>query len=129
MNPEDSPKELRARIVPSVGESPRSKFARLHGFTATVLLLLVCVDILGQTSSGKEEYVRLSAPNLLSFDDLVQLEKVDDPSPELAIRLDQLLHTPFLSNEAFYGGARPNRPSSDARTIHPRNNVEHRAGH
>jgi endonuclease/exonuclease/phosphatase family metal-dependent hydrolase len=114
MNPEDSPKELRARIVPSVGESPRSKFARLHGFTATVLLLLVCVDILGQTSSGKEEYVRLSAPNLLSFDDLVQLEKVDDPSPELAIRLDQLLHTPFLSNEAFYGGARPNRPSSDA---------------
>jgi endonuclease/exonuclease/phosphatase family metal-dependent hydrolase len=114
MNPEDSPKELRARIVPSVGEPPRSKFARIHGFTAAVLLLLVCADILGQTSSGKEEYVRLSAPNLLSFDDLVQLEKVDDPSPELAIRLDQLLHTPFLSNEAFYGGARPNRPSSDA---------------
>ncbi len=43
----------------------------------------------------------------------MQLEKIDDPSPELAIRLDQLLHTPFLSNEAFYGGAKPIRPSSE----------------
>jgi endonuclease/exonuclease/phosphatase family metal-dependent hydrolase len=69
---------------------------------------------LGQSPKGKEEYVRQSAPQLLTFDELVQLEKTDDPNPELAARLDQLLHTPFLSNEAFYSGARPNRPSSDA---------------
>jgi len=57
--------------------------------------------------------VRLSAPALLTFDKLVELEKTDEPSAELAARLDQLLHTPFLSNEAFYGGAKPNRPLSE----------------
>jgi hypothetical protein len=78
------------------------------------LLLIACVATLGQTSGGQEEFVRQSAPQLLTFDELVQLEKTDDPSPELAARLDQLLHTPFLRNEAFYGDAKPNRPSSDA---------------
>ena len=98
----------------SVRKSSRSCSAHLLGWTASFLLLSVCAGILGQTPTGKEEYVRLSQPKLLTFDELVQLEKVDDSSPELAIRLDQLLHTPFLSNEAFYGGAKPNRPSSDA---------------
>jgi hypothetical protein len=72
------------------------------------------VGALGQSPTGKDEYVRQSAPQLLTFDELVQLEKTDDPSPEPGPRLDQLLHTPFLSNEAFYAGAKPNRPSSDA---------------
>jgi endonuclease/exonuclease/phosphatase family metal-dependent hydrolase len=78
------------------------------------LLLLVCMGALGQSPTGKQEYARQSAPQLLTFDELVQLEKTDDPSADLAARLDQLLHTPFLSNEAFYSGAKPNRPSSDA---------------
>jgi endonuclease/exonuclease/phosphatase family metal-dependent hydrolase len=84
------------------------------GWTTGFLLLTVCAGTLGQTGAGKEEYVRLSEPKLLSFDELVELEKTDEPSAELAGRLDQLLHTPFLSNEAFYGGAKPNRPSSEA---------------
>jgi endonuclease/exonuclease/phosphatase family metal-dependent hydrolase len=79
-----------------------------------LLFLLLCTHTSGQTRSGEEKYVRLSAPNLLTFDELVQLEKVDAPSSELVTRLDQLLHTPFLSNEAFYAGAKPKRPSSDA---------------
>lgn len=78
------------------------------------MLLLLCAGALGQTRAGKEDYVRLSAPKLLTFDELVELEKTEEPSAPLAARLDQLLHTPFLSNEAFYGGAKPNRPSSEA---------------
>jgi hypothetical protein len=83
------------------------------GCTTGLLFLLVWPGALGQSRSG-EEYVRLSSPNVLSFEELVELEKTDEPSEQLAARLDQLLHTPFLSNEAFYKGAKPNRPSSEA---------------
>jgi hypothetical protein len=86
----------------------------LLGWTASFLLLLICVRGLGQTRTAKEEYVRLSTPKLLTFDELVELEKTEKPDAQLAARLDQLLHTPFLSNEAFYSGAKPNRPSSEA---------------
>jgi endonuclease/exonuclease/phosphatase family metal-dependent hydrolase len=98
----------------SARKRSRSIFLSILGWTAGFLLLLVCVGTFGQTRVDKEEYVRLSAPNLLTFDELVQLEKTDEPSAELAARLDQLLHTPFLSNEAFYAGAKPNRPSTEA---------------
>ena len=75
---------------------------------------MVWSSTLGQTRAGKEDYVRLSAPKLLTFEQLVELEKTDEPSEQLAARLDQLLRTPFLSNEAFYEGAKPKRPSSEA---------------
>jgi endonuclease/exonuclease/phosphatase family metal-dependent hydrolase len=74
----------------------------------------VCTGAARQTSAGKEQYVRLSKPKLLTFDELVQLEKTDEPDAKLAARLDQLLHTPFISNEAYFSGTKPNRPSSDA---------------
>jgi endonuclease/exonuclease/phosphatase family metal-dependent hydrolase len=82
------------------------------GCTTGLLFLLVWPGALGQSRSG-EEYVRLSTPKTLTFEELVELEKTDEPSEQLAARLDQLLHTPFLSNEAFYKGAKPNRPSSE----------------
>jgi endonuclease/exonuclease/phosphatase family metal-dependent hydrolase len=63
--------------------------------------------------SDKPEFTRLSKPELLTFDELVQLEKANEPEPKLADRLNQLLHTPFVSNEAYLSGAKPNRPSSD----------------
>jgi endonuclease/exonuclease/phosphatase family metal-dependent hydrolase len=66
------------------------------------------------TGVGQPELTRLSKPELLTFDELVQLEKTDDPEPKLAARLNQLLHTPFISNEAHLSGAKPNRPSSEA---------------
>ncbi len=78
------------------------------GWTASFLLLLVCAGTPGHTRAGKDEYVRLPTPKLMTFDELVELEKTDEPSAELAARLDQLLHTAFLSNEAFYDGAKPN---------------------
>jgi endonuclease/exonuclease/phosphatase family metal-dependent hydrolase len=114
MNPHDSPEGLRLEVPRSVRKPSRSIFLRMLEWTTGFLLLIVCVGALGQSPTGKEEYVRQSAPELLTFDELVQLEKTDDPSPQLAARLDQLLHTPFLSNEAVYAGAKPNRPSSEA---------------
>jgi endonuclease/exonuclease/phosphatase family metal-dependent hydrolase len=114
MNPYDSPEELKMKIARPVRMPSLSRSAYMLGWTAAFLLLIAGVATLGQTSGSKADYVRQSAPKPLSFDELVQLEKTDDPSPQLAARLDQLLHTPFLSNEAFYSGAKPNRPSSQA---------------
>lgn len=114
MNRHDSPEGLRLEAARPVRKPPLSSFAHQLGWTASLLLLLLCAGTLGQTRAGKGDYVRLSTPKLLSFDELVELEKTDKPNAQLAARLDQLLHTPFLSNEAFYGGAKPNRPSSEA---------------
>jgi endonuclease/exonuclease/phosphatase family metal-dependent hydrolase len=114
MNPHESAKGLRLEAARLVRKPPLSNFARLLGWTASLLLLLLCAGAMGQTRAGKEDYVRLSTPKLLTFDELVELEKTDEPNAQLAARMDQLLHTPFLSNEAFYVGAKPNRPSSEA---------------
>jgi len=110
----DSLERLRFKGARSVRKPSWCSFARISGWTTGVLFLLVWSSMLGQTRAGKEDYVRLSTPKLLTFEELVELEKTDEPSKELAARLDQLLHTPFLSNEAFYAGAKPKRPSSEA---------------
>jgi endonuclease/exonuclease/phosphatase family metal-dependent hydrolase len=77
-------------------------------------LLLMCIVTTGFGNADKPEFTRLSKPKLLTFDELVQLEKTGEPDAKLAARLEQLLHTPFISNEAYFAGAKPNRPSSDA---------------
>ncbi|MGA7964061.1 MAG: endonuclease/exonuclease/phosphatase family protein [Candidatus Acidiferrales bacterium] len=101
-------------IARPVTKLARSRFVYVLVCAAGCLLLGARVATLGQTSKGDEKYVRRSAPELLTFDELVELEKTEEPRPELAARLEQLLHTPFLSNEAYYAGAKPNRPSSEA---------------
>jgi endonuclease/exonuclease/phosphatase family metal-dependent hydrolase len=113
MNLRCAPEGLKMEVGRPVRKTVRSRFAHPLGWIASLMFLLVCAGILAQIPADKEEYVRLSTPALLTFDELVELEKTDEPSAELAARLDQLLHTPFLSNEAFYGGAKPNRPSSE----------------
>ena len=60
----------------------------------------------------KAEYIRNSKPNTLTFDELVQLEKNATPPAPLAAKLHKLVTTPFISNEAYYQGAKPQRPSS-----------------
>ena len=62
--------------------------------------------------AAQSDFVRFSKPELLSFDQLVDLEKNDPPSPALAEKLEHLVTTPFLSNEAYFNGAKPKRPSS-----------------
>jgi endonuclease/exonuclease/phosphatase family metal-dependent hydrolase len=87
--------------------------ARAEWFFAAVLLVL-CFATTGLPNSEKQEFVSFSKPETLSFDELVQLEQTGKPEGQLATRLDTLLHTPFLSNEAYLNGAKPNRPSSES---------------
>ncbi|MEX2261581.1 MAG: endonuclease/exonuclease/phosphatase family protein [Bryobacteraceae bacterium] len=54
--------------------------------------------------------VHYSAPQLPTFDELLLLSEISKPGGELGKRLYALLHTPFISNEAYYFGAKPHRP-------------------
>jgi endonuclease/exonuclease/phosphatase family metal-dependent hydrolase len=63
--------------------------------------------------AGKEEYMRQSGPEPLKFDELLTLSQTEKPDGVLAERMDRLLHTPFVSNEAYFAGAKPIRPSSE----------------
>jgi hypothetical protein len=47
----------------------------------------------------------------LEFDELVTLSETDQPAAPLQEKLEKLLRTPFLSNEAAMTGARPHRPA------------------
>lgn len=61
--------------------------------------------------AAQSDFVRFSKPELLTFDQLVDLEKNDPSSSALAEKLEHLLTTPFLSNEAYFNDAKPKRPS------------------
>src|SRR5215510_11283155 len=65
-----------------------------------------------QGFAAAADYVRFSKPDLLTFEELVDLEKNDPPSAALGKKLERLLTTPILSNEAYLNGAKPKRPSS-----------------
>lgn len=53
---------------------------------------------------------RYSQPSVFSYDELLVLGGDSPLTPELSAKLDQLLATPFLSNEAYYDGSLPHRP-------------------
>jgi hypothetical protein len=56
------------------------------------------------------DYVKLQIPELFTYDELVTLSKSDPLALPLEAKLRALTETPFISNEAFYRGARPHRP-------------------
>ena len=51
-----------------------------------------------------------SGPKLLTFGELITLSDTDRPAMPLAEKLETLLHSPFLSNEATLAGVKPHRP-------------------
>jgi len=70
-------------------------------------LLAIALGCIGTTVLPAQEYVRDSGPNLFSYDELVQLSLDQEMSPELAEKLRLLTTTPFVNNEAYLSGARP----------------------
>src|SRR6266436_3257320 len=102
MNLNAAPVEIKSVFPTPAKRASRPVISHSLGWACVLALLIACPITPGQTKAAKEDYVKVSAPKPLAFDDLVELEKADDPNPQLAARLDKLLHTPFLSNEAFY---------------------------
>lgn len=70
-------------------------------------LLILCVWL--QPVSGASPS---PAADLFTYEELVELYERDSPSEQLQTKLQKLLITPFVNNEAFAGGARPLKPES-----------------
>jgi hypothetical protein len=54
-----------------------------------------------------------AAPEFLNFDELVTLSNTDHPAEPLVEKLNRLLRTPIVSNQAALAGERPHRPYVD----------------
>ncbi|MBL8149930.1 MAG: endonuclease/exonuclease/phosphatase family protein [Blastocatellia bacterium] len=63
-----------------------------------------------QPTPEKTELVKFSAPEIFTYEELLKL--AEDPIPQnLKAKLDKLLSTPFVSNEAYFQGAKPIQPN------------------
>jgi endonuclease/exonuclease/phosphatase family metal-dependent hydrolase len=76
-----------------------------------VLLLLatLCSSASAQNDPATD-YTHSSQPPLLNYQELVTLTKQETLDPALAAKVQTLLTTPFVNNEAFFGGTKPLRP-------------------
>lgn len=64
-------------------------------------------------AAGEEPYTRYAQPEVFSYDELQALGVRGELSPQLDEKLRAVLTTPFVSNEAYYRGAKPHRPLID----------------
>ncbi len=88
--------------------------ARLAAAVFMGQLLLLLMVTLGSPASAQNdpggEYTRSSQPPLLSYQELVTLGKEETVDPGLAAKVQTLLTTPFVNNEAYLSGTKPLRP-------------------
>ncbi len=84
-----------------------------HGACVAGALLLGAGSLSAAAGSGKATVAPLSKPQLLSFSELVQVSQNATPDQALADKMNRLLHTPFINNEAYLKGVKPIRPTSE----------------
>jgi endonuclease/exonuclease/phosphatase family metal-dependent hydrolase len=75
--------------------------------------LFILVFVLSVLTQPAQPGVRPPA-DLLTFEELVELYERDEPSAQLQVKLQKLLTTPFVNNEATANGAQPLKPNSNA---------------
>lgn len=86
---------------------PKTGFA--SACRSLFLLLLFVATTCSLTTSQAQEQI---APELFSYQELVQLYEQPTPNEALQRKLRALLNTPFVSNTATRRGVKPLRPSS-----------------
>ena len=69
--------------------------------TVGLLVILLVAPAVAQ------EYVRFSAPEFFTYEELLALSQDAPFEPDLAQKLETITTTPFVSNEAYYRGAKP----------------------
>jgi endonuclease/exonuclease/phosphatase family metal-dependent hydrolase len=93
--------------------SRRPKHYVRHGATAVrqvfFLALVFNIGVLAQNSPGAD-FTRSSQPALLNYHELVTLYENEKVDPDLTQKLDTLLTTPFVNNEASISGTKALRP-------------------
>jgi len=79
------------------------------------LSLLVALQPVSRAQVPREfrrlHLTRYQGPELMTYPELVTLSSNSEPEGALAKKVEKLLNTPFISNEATFGGARPKRPT------------------
>jgi len=75
-----------------------------------IVLLLMVTSCLSASAQNDQTYTRSSQPPLLSYQELVTLGKEETVDPALAAKVQTLLTTPFVNNEAYFSGTKPLRP-------------------
>ena len=58
----------------------------------------------------RSKLTRYQSPEFLTYNELVTLSNNPHPGGALEKKVEKLLNTPIVSNEAFFRGARPHRP-------------------
>ena len=83
----------------------------LSAVGAHLFLLLTLVSCpTASAQNGNPEYIRNSQPSLLTYRELLALSEQEAIAPALGAKLNTLLTTPFVNNEAYFGGMKPLRP-------------------
>ena len=75
-----------------------------------LLLPLILCSIASAQNKQRSDYIRSSQPPLLKYQELLALNEQETIDPPLARKLDTLLTTPFINNQAYYAGTKPLRP-------------------
>ena len=74
-----------------------------------ILSLALIASVAGRLAAdpaSKQEIIRYSAPEMFTYDELVEMSH-EELSEEMAARIETFMSTPFVSNEAYYNGVRP----------------------
>ena len=83
-----------------------------HRLAAIAFLLFTCAyPAFAQKAILQPDAQQFHDPALLSFDELVALSGSAKPNGQLAVRLESLLTTPFVHNDASATGIEPHRPT------------------
>lgn len=93
----------------SVGASELGIVESLARFAILILLFAGLLSA-GSPAAPPPTFLAFATPDVLAYNELVELSGTSHPAGSLQTRLQQLLTTPFISNEAYYAGARPLRP-------------------
>lgn len=85
-----------------------------HAIAGLAFALFICVvPTHAQETTALPHEQQFEDPSLLSFDELVTLSLTATPEKQLAARLDALLTTPFVENDASAAGVQAHRPTVD----------------
>jgi endonuclease/exonuclease/phosphatase family metal-dependent hydrolase len=90
---------------------PAHDHINAHAVAAQLILLAVilCSGASAQNEHSAE-YVRSLQPPIFTYQELVALGEQETVDPVLAKKLNTLLTTPFINNEAYFAGTKPLRP-------------------
>ena len=104
-NVEGTPRtHLETMLLPASGRA-----AAAAGQVALLLTLILCSRAFAQ-NGHRSDYTSSSQPPLLDYQELVALGEQETVDPALADKLNTLLTTPFINNEAYFAGTKPLRP-------------------